>query len=330
MIKRSYLGVTTELQFVIVSHDKVLNLVLDLKKFSPDHAVINYPKDVDKIMKNMQVEARKLKWAIVLDLMVIFILKNHDGASALKSGMRLIEKAFLEKLAERRQIQSCKAGEKRKGSELSLRNVSDLQRGSRQQCGSASGRRASGRTESKSQSPALESPVPKKPRSGMQSIIEGIRAGVERPAAPKPKKLTRIATHTTAKMTAKAEEQEYLDRRCKVREETFMLLISCCYPPVRDEAQERPPYQIRPIGEYFLQQLRRRFETQGVSSNTALFVLLVDLKQCKRKEDFEVDLRDMYKYYVIGGNHSLCAKLDYTPYKKGASFCLCSPHNFQG
>jgi hypothetical protein len=31
MIKRSYLGVTTELQVVIVSHDEVLNLVLNLK-----------------------------------------------------------------------------------------------------------------------------------------------------------------------------------------------------------------------------------------------------------------------------------------------------------
>ena len=72
-----------------------------------------------------------------------------------------------------------------------------------------------------------------------------------------------------------------------------------------------------------MQQLRLRFETQEVSSNTALFVLLVDPKDCARKEDFDVNKRETYKYFVIGGNHSLCAKLDlakikpnYAPYKR--------------
>lgn len=332
MIKRSYLEISTELQVIIVSKDEVLSIVLDTKRFSPDNAVAHYSKDVDKIMRNIQVESRKMKWATVLDLMVTFVLKHHDGAMALKSGLKLIEKAYPEKLAESRQTQS---REKRKGPESRFRHVSDSLGGSRQLSGSASGERASGerasgRTESRSRSPTLESPVPKRPRTGTQSTPGGSRAVSERPAAPKPKKLTRVATHKedmTAKMTARAEEQEDLDRRCKVREETFTLPISCCYPPVRDAAQERPPYQIRPIGEYFLQQLRRRFETQGVSSNTAPFVLLVDPEQCRTKEEFEVDLRDTYKYYVIGGNHSLCAKLDlakikpdYAPYRRVQAF----------
>ena len=332
MIKRSYLGISTELQVVIVSKDEVVNLVLDALKFSPDKAVSHCSKDVDKIIRNIQVEARKLKWATFLDLMVTFVLKHHDGASALKSGLKLIEKAFPGKLAESRQTQS---REKRKGPESRYRHVSDSLGGSRQLSASGSGERASGardsgRTESRSRSPTLESPVPKRPRTSSQSTPGGSRAVSQRPPAPKPKKLARVATHKedmTAKMTARAEEQEDLDRRCKVREETFTLPISCCYPPVRDAALERPPYQIRPIGEYFLQQLRRRFETQGVSSNTAPFVLLVDPEQCKTKEEFDVDLRDTYKYYVIGGNHSLCAKLDlakikpdYAPYRRVQAF----------
>jgi hypothetical protein len=64
-----------------------------------------------------------------------------------------------------------------------------------------------------------------------------------------------------------------------------------------------------------------------MSSNTALFVLLVDPKQCARKEDFNIDRKDTNKYYIIGGNHSVCAKLnlakikpDYALYKRVQAF----------
>ena len=64
-----------------------------------------------------------------------------------------------------------------------------------------------------------------------------------------------------------------------------------------------------------------------MSSNTALFVLLVDPKDCFWKEDFDILRKYSYKYYVIGGIHSLCAKLDlakikleYAPYKKVQAF----------
>ena len=75
--------------------------------------------------------------------------------------------------------------------------------------------------------------MPKRPRTLTQSTPGGSRAVSQRPAAPKPKKLTRVATHKedmTAKMTARAEEQEDLDRRCKVREETFTLPIVLLLP----------------------------------------------------------------------------------------------------
>jgi hypothetical protein len=59
----------------------------------------------------------------------------------------------------------------------------------------------------------------------------------------------------------------------------------------------------------------------------APFVLLVDPKDCPTKEDFDVSRRETYKYYVIGENHSLCAKLDlakikpdYAPYKRMQAF----------
>jgi hypothetical protein len=40
------------------------------------------------------------------------------------------------------------------------------------------------------------------------------------------------------------------------------------------------------------------------------FVLLVDPTICARKEDFLMLQRNDYKYYMIGGNHSTCAKMD--------------------
>jgi hypothetical protein len=147
----------------------------------------------------------------------------------------------------------------------------------------------------------------------MQSTAGESTAAAKRPPSLKKKKLAKVPTHKEyliIKTTPRSKEQEDVDRRCKVKEETFTLPIRCCHPPIKDATQERPAYQIRPIGEYFLQQLRLRFEIQEVSSNTAPFVLLIDPKDCLRKEDFDANRRESYKYYVIGKNHSLCAKLD--------------------
>jgi hypothetical protein len=62
-------------------------------------------------------------------------------------------------------------------------------------------------------------------------------------------------------------------------------------------------------------------ELQEVSNLATLFVLLVDPKNVKKKEDFRMVKKNDYKYFLIGGNHSTYAKmdlakanLDYVPY----------------
>jgi hypothetical protein len=82
------------------------------------------------------------------------------------------------------------------------------------------------------------------------------------------------------------------------------------YPPVREGQGELGPYQVRPIQKYFLEQLRKRMEATEVSQGTVLFVPLVDPKLCPTRDDFQMDKKDKYKYYVIGGNHSACDRMD--------------------
>jgi hypothetical protein len=65
-------------------------------------------------------------------------------------------------------------------------------------------------------------------------------------------------------------------------------------------------------------------EDEAVGNNLATpFVLLVDPEMVKKKEDFRMVKKNDYKYYMIGRNHSTCAKMDpaksnphYAPYKK--------------
>jgi hypothetical protein len=71
-----------------------------------------------------------------------------------------------------------------------------------------------------------------------------------------------------------------------------------------------------------LQQLKHKFDSHGVSSNSAQFILLVDVDQCQTKEIFKSDKKEDYKYYIIGGNYSISAKLNlgkiksnYSPFK---------------
>jgi hypothetical protein len=119
-----------------------------------------------------------------------------------------------------------------------------------------------------------------------------------------------------------AFQESLLDNHA-IQRETIMVDIGALYPPVREPGQPVHPYQVWPIQKYFLHELTKRMELQGVSNLTSLFVLLVDLVLVKRKEDFVMAKKNQYKYYMIGGNHSACAKLDlakanlhYDPYKR--------------
>jgi hypothetical protein len=52
--------------------------------------------------------------------------------------------------------------------------------------------------------------------------------------------------------------------------------IGSLYAPVREGQGQLGPYQVRPVQKYFLEQLRKRMKTTGVSQAIVLFVLLVD------------------------------------------------------
>ena len=86
--------------------------------------------------------------------------------------------------------------------------------------------------------------------------------------------------------------------------------IKALYPPVRDKSTELPPYQVRHIQPYFLEQLTKRMSVFGASFLATPFVLLVDPNMCATREEFDMSRKNDYRYYVIGGNHSACAKAD--------------------
>ena len=129
IIKRSLLGVATEVQVCIISTDEILNFILDTTKFSADHALCHIPKDIDKVMATIRSEAMRAKWATLLDVMVSFILKHHKAGTALKNAKRLIEKNYPQQLANLGQSSSGQAGVKRKAPSLTTRHVSNSQKG---------------------------------------------------------------------------------------------------------------------------------------------------------------------------------------------------------
>jgi hypothetical protein len=99
--------------------------------------------------------------------------------------------------------------------------------------------------------------------------------------------------------------------------------IASLHPPVREPGQPMHPYQVRTIQKYFLQELTKRMELQGVSNLAPSFVLLVDPGVVETKHKFVMAKKNTYKYFVLGGDYSACAKMDlarahphYDPYKR--------------
>ncbi|CAM6090811.1 unnamed protein product [Calypogeia fissa] len=61
------------------------------------------------------------------------------------------------------------------------------------------------------------------------------------------------------------------------------------------------------------------------------FVLLVDPKECLRAEDFNFDKKNEYHYWVLGGNHSVCAKLDFMSiYSHNLTYSTCQAWVYVG
>jgi hypothetical protein len=142
------------------------------------------------------------------------------------------------------------------------------------------------------------------------SVVAGSTAIEERPAF----RLQRVRTHSEAQksMSAENRQQQQLKLFCTygIRIEIIIINIGSLYPLVREGLGELGPYQVRPVQKYFLEQLRKRMEATGVSQTIVPFVLLVDPKLCPTRDNFQMDKKDKYKYYVIGGNHSACAWMD--------------------
>jgi len=167
--------------------------------------------------------------------------------------------------------------------------------------------------------------IPKKPRSGTPSAAAGSNAGGESNApAPKETKkkqaraakpaLEKVPTHLEAQKSmsqaSRMQYQEDLLTRCAIQIDTITVDIGSLHPPIRDRNADLPPYQVRHIQEYFLEQLTKRMGVFGASALATPFVLLVDPDMCASREEFDLAKKNEYRYYVIGGNHSACAKAD--------------------
>jgi hypothetical protein len=77
-------------------------------------------------------------------------------------------------------------------------------------------------------------------------------------------------------------------------------------------------------------------ETIGVSKVVGPFLLMVDPAMCNRKEDFDMQKKNEYKYLILGGNHSAYARMDlivaspdYSTYKKIQSLIFVGLNNVQ-
>jgi hypothetical protein len=141
------------------------------------------------------------------------------------------------------------------------------------------------------------------------------------------KRLARVSTHLEVQ-TVQSEDkrhafQESLFENHAIQRETIVVDIASLHPPLREPGQPMHPYQVRTIQKYFLQELTKKMELQGVSNLASSFILLVDLKVVKIKHKFVMAKKNTYKYFVLGGNHSACAKMDlarahphYDPYRR--------------
>jgi len=92
--------------------------------------------------------------------------------------------------------------------------------------------------------------------------------------------LEKVPTHLeqqkSLSQAARMQMQEDLLDRCAIQRDTVTVDIASLHPPVRDRNAELPPYQVRHIQLYFLEQLTKRMRTFGASALATPFVLLVD------------------------------------------------------
>jgi hypothetical protein len=88
--------------------------------------------------------------------------------------------------------------------------------------------------------------------------------------------------------------------------------ISTLIPLVREGQGDLSPWQMRPVQKWFVSKLIDKIETIGVSKVVGPFLFMVDPTMCNRREDFDVQKKNQYKYQILGENHSACARMDLT------------------
>jgi hypothetical protein len=95
-----------------------------------------------------------------------------------------------------------------------------------------------------------------------------------------------------------------------VQPKTITVDISTLHPLVHEKTSTLPPYQVRPIQKYFLEQLIKQIKTIGATKKAVPSILKVDPKMCATRAAFVMAKKNHYRYYVVSGNHSTCAQID--------------------
>ena len=125
IVKRSLLCLATKVQVCIISKNKILNYILEAPKFNADHAVCHFDDNIDDVMAAIRFEAKRAKWATLLEVMVAFIIKRHKSGMALKTAKRLLEKKYPKELAALGQPSSDQDGKKRSAASFGVGHISN-------------------------------------------------------------------------------------------------------------------------------------------------------------------------------------------------------------
>jgi hypothetical protein len=287
-------------------------------------------KDVDKVIYSLKQSG---DLTTTLDILVSYVTNRHDLSSALKACKKHLRAMFPREFGGEPQHSQGEvggsaggSGRKRKrplgGPFTSLRVVPDSLRSERPapattaQPGVPTRPRSSGAgTQSASATTGSGARRADDPRSITPSGGVGSTAAAGRPGPV----LERVRTHIEAVRGVSQEErtryQDDLISKYAVQEETIIVDISTLIPPVREGQGVLPDWQIRPVSKWFVAQLREKMETVGVSKVVGPFLLMVDPAMCSRREDFKFEKKNEYRYRVLGGNHSACARADLTAAK---------------
>lgn len=341
---------STVLSVLNTSKDCSYVFVLDPRNFSGSNTKLFFGLDEDDILKNLRQYSRKKDFEQVAEILVNFIAKRHSATagSAIRKAEENLRSLFPERYPPRRKRSSSKGrrdssnGNEETGLVIApipldsqdpeSQPLSDL--GTYGTGGSVAGCSIAASADlpadfsrqTSSENPSVdpmdddaydedmdddleEEPIAatKKKQSGKggKTPKKATKAKTRLQKVP-----TQLETQEALSSEARAKYQEDLTERCAVQENTMTVDIGQLHKPVRDSKQALWVYQVRPIQQYFLSELTKRMKNNGPSPITQPFVLLVDPKECATREQWDFRRKDSYHYYVIGGNHSACAKAD--------------------